>query len=297
MEEIIECVPNISEGRRKEVVEEIVKNLRSTGVKILDYSSDPDHNRSVITFVGDKETVKKGALQVARDAVRLIDLRKHHGTHPRMGAVDVIPFIPIKNATMKDCIEISKEVGKQIAEELRVPVYLYAESATTPERKKLPNIRKGEFEGFFEKIKEPEWAPDFGERAVHPTAGVTAVGAREFLIAYNINLATTDLKIAKKIARSIRESSGGLQYIQAKGMELKEKNCVQVSMNILNYKKAPLYRVFEIVKMEAARYGVNIIESELIGLMPMKAALDSLAFYLQFPKLSTDQIVETKIYE
>ncbi len=297
MEEIIECVPNISEGRRKEVVEEIVKNLRSTGVKILDYSSDPDHNRSVITFVGDKETVKKGALQVARDAVRLIDLRKHHGTHPRMGAVDVIPFIPIKNATMKDCIEISKEVGKQIAEELRVPVYLYAESATTPERKKLPNIRKGEFEGFFEKIKEPEWAPDFGERVVHPTAGVTAVGAREFLIAYNINLATTDLKIAKKIARSIRESSGGLQYIQAKGMELKEKNCVQVSMNILNYKKAPLYRVFEIVKMEAARYGVNIIESELIGLMPMKAALDSLAFYLQFPKLSTDQIVETKIYE
>ncbi len=297
MEEIIECVPNISEGRRKEVVEEIVKNLRSTGVKILDYSSDPDHNRSVITFVGDKETVKRGALQVARDAVRLIDLRKHHGTHPRMGAVDVIPFIPIKNATMKDCIEISKEVGKQIAEELRVPVYLYAESATTPERKKLPNIRKGEFEGFFEKIKQPEWAPDFGERVVHPTAGVTAVGAREFLIAYNINLATTDLKIAKKIARSIRESSGGLQYIQAKGMELKEKNCVQVSMNILNYKKAPLYRVFEIVKMEAARYGVNIIESELIGLMPMKAALDSLAFYLQFPKLSTDQIVETKIYE
>jgi len=297
MEEIIECVPNISEGRRKEVIEEVIKNLRSTGVKILDYSSDPDHNRSVITFVGDRETVKKGALQVARDAVRLIDLRKHHGTHPRMGAVDVIPFIPIKNVTMKDCIEISREVGKQIAEELDVPVYLYAESATTPERKKLPNIRKGEFEGFFEKIKEPEWAPDFGERKVHPTAGVTAVGAREFLIAYNINLATTDLKIAKKIARSIRESSGGLQYIQARGMELKEKGCVQVSMNILNYKKAPLYRVFEIVKMEAARYGVNILESELIGLMPMKAALDSLAFYMQFPKLSTDQIVETKIYE
>lgn len=297
MEEIIECVPNISEGRRKEVIEEVIKNLRSTGVKILDYSSDPDHNRSVITFVGNRETVKKGALQVARDAVRLIDLTKHHGTHPRMGAVDVIPFIPIKNITMKDCIEISKEVGKQIAEELGVPVYLYAESATTQERKKLPNIRKGEFEGFFEKIKEPEWAPDFGERKVHPTAGVTAVGAREFLIAYNINLATTDLNIAKKIARSIRESSGGLQYIQAKGMELKDKGCVQVSMNILNYKKAPLYRVFEIVKMEAARYGVNILESELIGLMPMKAALDSLAFYMQFPKLSTDQIVETKIYE
>jgi glutamate formiminotransferase len=297
MNEIIECVPNISEGRRKEIVEEIVNNLKLTGVKVLDYSSDPDHNRSVITFVGDKETVKKGALQVARDAVRLIDLRAHHGTHPRMGAVDVIPFIPIKNVTMKDCVEISKEVGKQIADELHVPVYLYAESATAPERKKLPNIRKGEFEGFFEKIKLPEWAPDFGERAVHPTAGVTAVGAREFLIAYNINLGTTDLKIARKIARSIRESSGGLQYIQAKGMELKDKGCVQVSMNILNYKKAPLYRVFEIVKMEAQRYGVSVLESELIGLMPMKAALDSLAFYMQFPKLTADQIVETKIYE
>ncbi len=297
MKEIIECIPNVSEGRRKDVINEIVQNLQKTGVKILDYSSDPDHNRSVITFVGDKETVKKGALQVAKDAVRLIDLTKHHGTHPRMGAVDVIPFVPIKGVTMKDCVEISKEVGREIAEELNVPVYLYAESATTPQRVKLPNIREGEFEGFFEKIKKPEWKPDFGKAEVHPTAGVVAVGAREFLIAYNVNLNTTDLKIAKKIARSIRESSGGLRYIQAKGMELKDKGCVQVSMNILNYKKAPLYRVFEIVKMEAKRYGVNVIESELIGLMPMDAALKSLAFYMQFPKLTSDRIVESKIYE
>ncbi len=297
MKEIIECVPNISEGRDKGKIDEIIHNLLNTGVKILDYSSDPDHNRSVITFVGDRETVAKGALQVAKDAVRLIDLRKHHGTHPRMGAVDVIPFIPVKGVKMKDCVEISKEVGKKIAEELKVPVYLYAESATVPERVKLPNIRKGEFEGFFEKIKQPEWKPDFGEPVVHPTAGVTAVGAREFLIAYNINLGTKDVKIAKKIARSIRESSGGLKYIQAKGMELKDKGCVQVSMNILNYKKAPLYRVFEIVKMEASRYGVNIIESELIGLMPMDAALKSLAFYLRFPKLTTENILESKIYE
>ncbi len=297
MKEIIECIPNVSEGRRSDVINEIVQNLQKTGVKVLDYSSDPDHNRSVITFVGDKETVKKGALQVAKDAVRLIDLTKHHGTHPRMGAVDVIPFVPIKGVTMKDCVEISKEVGKEIAEELNVPVYLYAESATTPQRVKLPNIREGEFEGFFEKIKKPEWKPDFGKPEVHPTAGVVAVGAREFLIAYNINLNTTDLKIAKKIARSIRESSGGLRYIQAKGMELKDKGCVQVSMNILNYKKAPLYRVFEIVKMEAERYGVNVLESELIGLMPMDAALKSLAFYMQFPKLTSDRIVESKIYE
>ncbi|MCD6427888.1 MAG: glutamate formimidoyltransferase [Caldisericaceae bacterium] len=297
MREIIECVPNISEGRNKEKIEEIIRNLQKTGVKILDYSSDPDHNRSVITFVGDKDSVKEGALQVARDAVRLIDLRHHKGTHPRMGAVDVIPFIPVKGVKMEDCIEISREVGKRISEELKVPVYLYAESATVPERAKLPNIRKGEFEGFFDKIKDPQWKPDFGEPVVHPTAGVTAVGAREFLIAYNINLDTKDVKIAKKIARSIRESSGGLRYVQAKGMELKDKGCVQVSMNILNYKKAPLYRIFEIVKMEAARYGVNVIESELIGLMPMDAALKSLAFYLRLPKFSAENILESKIYE
>ncbi len=297
MREIIECVPNISEGRNKEKIEEIIRNLQKTGVKILDYSSDSDHNRSVITFVGDKDSVKEGALQVARDAVRLIDLRHHKGTHPRMGAVDVIPFIPVKGVKMEDCIEISREVGKRISEELKVPVYLYAESATVPERAKLPNIRKGEFEGFFDKIKDPQWKPDFGEPVVHPTAGVTAVGAREFLIAYNINLDTKDVKIAKKIARSIRESSGGLRYVQAKGMELKDKGCVQVSMNILNYKKAPLYRIFEIVKMEAARYGVNVIESELIGLMPMDAALKSLAFYLRLPKFSAENILESKIYE
>ena len=297
MNEIIECVPNISEGKRKEVVKKIIENLEKTGVKILDYSSDSDHNRSVVTFVGNRETIIKGAMQIARDAVNLIDLRKHRGTHPRMGAIDVIPFIPIKNIRMKDCIEISRIVGKQIAEELKVPVYMYAESATKPERKKLPNIRKGEFEGFFEKIKEPDWQPDFGAPIVHPTAGVTAVGAREFLIAYNINLNTTNIDIAKRIARSIRESSGGLRYIQAKGMELKDKGCVQVSMNILNYKKAPLYRIFEIVKTEAKRYGVNVKESELIGLMPMDAALKSLAFYLQLPELSAKQILESKIYE
>jgi len=297
MDEIIECVPNISEGKRKEVIEEIIKNLKKTGVKILDYSSDPDHNRSVITFIGNKKNIEEGAIQVAKDALRLIDLRKHKGTHPRMGAVDVIPFIPIKNIKIKDCVEISRNVGKRIAEELKIPVYLYAESATKPERVKLPNIRKGEFEGFFEKIKDPNWAPDFGEPSVHPTAGVTAVGAREFLIAYNINLDTTNIDIAKKIAQSIRESSGGLRYIQAKGMELKDKGCVQVSINILNYKKAPIYRVFEIVKMEARRYGINILESELIGLMPMDAALRSLAFYLQLPKFKAGQILESKIYE
>ncbi len=297
MSEIIECVPNISEGKRKEVVEKIIENLKRTDIKILNYSSDPDHNRSVITFIGNRETVINGAIQIARDAVNFIDLRKHRGTHPRMGAIDVIPFIPIKNVQMKDCIEISRIVGKRIAEELKVPVYMYAESATKPERKKLPNIRKGEFEGFFEKIKDPDWQPDFGAPIVHPTAGVTAVGAREFLIAYNINLNTTNIDIAKRIARSIRESSGGLRYVQAKGMELKDKGCVQVSMNILNYKKAPLYRIFEIVKTEAKRYGVNVKESELIGLMPMDAALKSLAFYLQLPKLSANQIVESKIFE
>ena len=297
MKEIIECVPNISEGRRKEVIEEIIGNLKKLEVKLLDYSSDEDHNRTVITFVGGSENVVNAAVQVARDAVRLIDLRSHKGAHPRMGAVDVIPFIPVKNVTMRDCIEISKRVGKIIGEELGVPVYLYAESATKEARRLLPEIRRGEFEGFFEKIKDPEWTPDYGPQDVNPTAGVTAVGAREFLIAYNINLSTKDISIAKKIARSIRESSGGLRYIQAREMPLNEKGCVQVSINILNYKKAPIYRIFEIVKMEADRFGVSVLESELVGLMPMKAALDSLSFYLQFPELNEDQILETKIYE
>lgn len=297
MKEIIECVPNISEGRRKEVVEEIIGNLKKLEVKLLDYSSDEDHNRTVITFVGGSENVVNAAVQVARDAVRLIDLRSHKGAHPRMGAVDVIPFIPVKNVTMRDCIEISKRVGKIIGEELGVPVYLYAESVTKEARRLLPEIRRGEFEGFFEKIKDPEWTPDYGPQEVNPTAGVTAVGAREFLIAYNINLSTKDISIAKKIARSIRESSGGLRYIQAREMPLDEKGCVQVSINILNYKKAPIYRIFEIVKMEAERYGVSVLESELVGLMPMKAALDSLSFYLQFSELNEDQILETRIYE
>lgn len=297
MDKIIECVPNISEGRRQEVINEVIENLKKTGAKVLDVSSDPDHNRTVITFVGDRDTVINGAFAVAESAVKLIDLREHKGTHPRMGAVDVIPFIPIKNTTMEECVEISKIVGEKIAKELNVPVYLYAESATKESRKSLPNIRQGEFEGFFEKIKDPEWIPDFGPSEVHPTAGVVAVGAREFLIAYNIYLGTKDVSIAEKIAKSIRESSGGLRYIQAKGMYIEEKGMAQVSMNVLNYKKAPLYRVFEIVKMEAERYGVPVVESELVGLMPMRAALESLAFYLRFPKLTLDSILETKIYE
>jgi len=297
MNEIIECIPNVSEGRNQDVINKIIENLKQTGVKILDVSSDPDHNRTVITFVGDKSSVLEGAFAVAKSAVELIDLRKHKGTHPRMGAVDVIPFVPIKGITMDETVELSKILAKRIGEELKVPVYLYAESATKEERRSLPNIRQGEFEGFFEKIKDPNWAPDFGPNEVHETAGVTAVGAREFLIAYNIYLNTKDVSIAEKIAKSIRESSGGLRFIQAKGMYIEEKGMAQVSMNVLNYKKAPLYRVFEIVKMEAERYGVSVVESELVGLMPLKAALNSLAFYLRFPKLTSESIIEMKIYE
>ncbi|MFU2158003.1 MULTISPECIES: glutamate formimidoyltransferase [Caldisericum] len=297
MNEIIECIPNVSEGRNQDVINQIIENLKKTGVKVLDVSSDSDHNRTVITFVGDRSNVLEGAFSVAKSAVELIDLRHHKGTHPRMGAVDVIPFVPIKGITMEETVELSKTLAKRIGEELKVPVYLYAESATKEERKTLPNIRQGEFEGFFEKIKDPNWAPDFGPNEVHPTAGVVAVGAREFLIAYNIYLNTKDVNIAEKIAKSIRESSGGLRFIQAKGMYIEEKGMAQVSMNVLNYKKAPLYRVFEIVKMEAERYGVNVVESELVGLMPLKAALDSLAFYLRFPKLTSESIIEMKIYE
>ncbi len=198
---------------------------------------------------------------------------------------------------MYDCVNLSKEVAEIISSELNIPVFLYAESATRESRRLLPEIRKGEFEGFFEKIKDPLWEPDYGPKEVHSSAGVTAVGAREFLVAYNINLNTKDINVAKKIARSIRESSGGLRFIQAKEMMLEDKGCVQVSINLLNYKKAPIYRVFEIVKMEAQRYGISVLESELVGLMPMRAALESLAYYIQLPELSEDSIVETKIYE
>ena len=295
---IIESVPNFSEGRRQEVVERIVDQAKHTkGVWVLDWSMDASHNRSVVTLVGEPKGVFEALFKMTKTASELIDLRNHKGEHPRMGATDVVPLVPVLNTDMQECVDLSKQLGKRIADELEIPVYLYEKSATSPERESLSNIRKGEFEGFFEKIKDPRWAPDFGPTKVHPTAGVMAVGAREFLIAYNVNLNTTNLSIAKKIAKAVRHSSGGFRYVKAIGVELSDKGMVQVSMNMTNYNKSPLFRVFEVVKREAARYGVSVVSSEIVGMVPMQALLNVARYYLQLDDFTVERIVEKGVLE
>ncbi|MGB9808491.1 MAG: glutamate formimidoyltransferase [Caldanaerobacter sp.] len=298
MNQIIECVPNVSEGRDQEKISELIKEVVSTeGVKLLDYSSDKDHNRTVITFVGDKEGVKEAAFKLIKKASEIIDMRYHKGEHPRIGAVDVVPFIPVKNVTMEECVQVARELGERVGNELNIPVYLYEEAATTPERKNLENIRRGEYEGFFEKIKQPEWKPDFGPSEMNPKSGATVIGARNFLIAFNVNLGTNDIEIANKIAKAIRFSSGGYRYVKAMGVELKERGIVQVSMNLTDFNKTPIYRVFETIKAEASRYGVNVVGSEIIGLVPSKALLDVADYYLRLENFSMDIILENRIYE
>ncbi|TYP58479.1 glutamate formimidoyltransferase [Thermosediminibacter litoriperuensis] len=294
MSKLVECIPNFSEGRRKEVIEAIADAIRSVkGVRLLDYSSDQNHNRSVFTFVGDPDAVKEAAFASAAKAAQLIDMTKHKGEHPRMGVVDVIPFVPVKAITMEECVHISREVGERIASELSIPVFLYEESATRPERKSLADIRRGEFEGMAEKIKDPAWAPDFGKPEIHPTAGAVAVGARMPLIAYNVNLNTSDITIAKNIAKVIRESGGGLKNVRAIGVMLEDRNIAQVSMNMTNYEKTALYRAFELIRIEARRYGVDIIGSEIVGITPMKALIDVAKYYLQLENFDdSKQILE-----
>jgi len=292
---LIECVPNISEGKRRDVAEAIAQATDGPGRRVIDLSMDPDHNRSVITIVGEPDGLLDGVLGLASKAAELIDLNVHRGEHPRMGAVDVIPFIPVRGVTMADCIDLSRRVGERIAEELAIPVYLYEESATREERRNLATIRKGQFEGFAEKIRDPQWEPDFGEARIHPTAGVVAVGAREFLIAYNIDLATSDLSVAKEIARAVRYSSGGLRYVKALGFPLSEKGIVQVSMNLTNFKKTPILRVFELVKREAERRGVMVIGSEIVGTLPRSALYDVARMALQVRDFSDDLILEERI--
>ncbi len=292
---IIECVPNISEGRRREVAEAIAHAADGPGCKVIDLSMDPDHNRSVITIVGKPSSLADGVLALAKKASELIDLNVHRGEHPRMGAVDVIPFIPVRGVTMADCVDLSRRVGERIAEDLGIPVYLYEESATSDERRNLATIRKGEFEGFPEKIAKPQWRPDFGSAKIHPTAGVVAVGAREFLIAYNIDLATSDLSVAKEIARAVRYSSGGLRYVKALGFPLAEKGIVQVSMNLTNFKKTPILRVFELVKREAEHRGVMVIGSEIVGTVPRAALYDVARMALQVRGFSDNLILEERI--
>lgn len=297
MAKIVECVPNISEGRNTKIIEAVIDRVRQTkGVTLLDYSSNPSHNRTVITFFGSPEGVKDAAVEVAKKAAELIDLNKHEGEHPRMGAVDVIPFIPIKEVGMEECIEISKEVGRRVWEEAKMPVFLYEESASAPHRVNLAQIRKGQFEGMAEKVKEVGWEPDFGGKTIHPTAGVVAVGARMPLVAFNINLSTSNVEIASKIAKIIRRSSGGFDCVKALGVMLEERNVAQVSINMTNFHKTPLYRVLELTKAEAARYGVHVIGTEIVGLTPMQALVDCAEYYLQIEDFDFDkQVLENHI--
>ncbi|MDO5734501.1 MAG: glutamate formimidoyltransferase [Eubacteriales bacterium] len=298
MTAIIESVPNFSCGRDPAVLAKILAPLEAQrGVKVLDYSSDYDHNRSVVTVMGEPEALLEALFQSIKVASELIDLREHQGEHPRMGACDVVPFIPLRNADLADCTKLAEELGERVGCELEIPVYLYESSARQAERKNLAKIRKGQFEGFAEKIQQAEWAPDFGPAKVHPSAGCTAIGARMPLIAFNINLNSSDLAIADAIAKKVRHIGGGLRFVKGMGVELKERGIVQVSMNLVNYEKSAIYQAFEMVKMEAKRYGVEVIGSELIGLAPMQALIDSAIYYLQIENFSADQIIEHRLLE
>jgi glutamate formiminotransferase len=293
---IIECVPNISEGRRAEVVARIVDAVRRVGgARLLDYSSDASHNRSVLTIAGDAAALKDAVLALFETALADIDLRMHKGEHPRLGVVDVVPFVPIEGVTMEECVALAKETARTVAERFVVPVYLYEEASTNPLRKNLEDIRRGEFEGLAAKMTTDGWAPDYGPPAPHPTAGASVIGARMPLIAYNINLATDRLDVAKRIAAAIRFSSGGFRYVKAMGVTLADRGVVQVSINLTNYEKTPMLRVFEAVKREAERYGVSVLESEIVGLVPSAALVDVAQSVLQLSQFRNDQILEARL--
>ncbi len=295
---IVECVPNFSEGRDMNKIDQIVSAFRAKeGVKLLDYSNDVNHNRLVVTLVGEPEPLREAIIEAVGIAVRIIDLNHHQGQHPRMGAVDVIPFIPIKNVTMDEAIELSKEVGTQVADMYNLPVFLYEKSATAPHRENLASIRKGEFEGMAEKIKLPEWKPDYGPAERHPTAGTVAIGARMPLVAFNINLNTSNLDIAQGIAKKIRFIGGGLRYCKAMGVDLKDRGITQVSINMTDYTHTALYRAFELVRIEARRYGVSIVGSEIVGLVPMEALVDTASYYLGLENFSMDQVLEARLLQ
>jgi glutamate formiminotransferase len=295
---IIESIPNVSEGRRPDVIERLVRAVRDTpGARLLDHSSDASHNRSVITLVGGPDAVKSAILSLFDAAVATIDLRTHSGEHPRVGAVDVVPFVPIEGVSMAECVSLAREVGAAVAERFGVPVFLYEEASNNPLRKNLEDIRRGEYEGLAAKMESPEWAPDFGPPAPHPSAGASVIGARLPLIAYNINLNTDRLDVAKKVAAAIRHSSGGLRYVKAMGVKVEDRNLAQVSINLTNYQKTPIHRVFDLVAREAARYGVTVLESEIVGLVPAAALVGAAEHYLQLERFTTAQILENKLKE
>lgn len=294
---LVECVPNFSEGRDRGRVDAIVAAIRTApGVAVLDVELDADHNRSVVTFTAPPETVVDAALAGVARAVELIDLNRHQGVHPRIGACDVLPFVPLEGVTLEDCVKLAEKAAGEIWKKLKVPVYLYEAAARRPERTNLENIRRGQFEGLREEVKsDPQRAPDVGDAALHATAGATVVGARKFLIAYNINLGTADLEIAKRIAKGIRHSSGGFRYVKAMGVMLQSRNLAQVSMNLTDFEQTPVHRVFETVRAEAARYGVPVVGSEIVGLIPKKALEMTADFYLRCENFSPSLVLENRV--
>src|SRR5262249_27341977 len=294
MSSLVECVPNFSEGRDKAVVDAIVDAMKIPGVSLLDREMDSDHNRCVITIVGDREAIAEAAIRGVGKAAELIDLTRHQGAHPRIGAADVIPFIPIEGVSIEDCVAIARRVGEEIWTRFQIPVYLYESAATNPDRQNLENIRRGQFEGLRDDIKvNAARKPDFGHAQLHPTAGATVVGARKALIAYNVFLNTTDVEIAKKIAKAVRYSSGGLRYVKGAGFEV--RGLAQVSMNLTDFEQTPIARVFEFVKREAARYGVQPLSSEIVGLVPKKALEQAAEWFLQVENFDSSMILENRL--
>jgi glutamate formiminotransferase len=299
MARLIECIPNVSEGRRDDVVASLVEAALSAApdVVLLDRTSDRDHNRSVLTFLGDGEPLVAAMAALVGASLAAIDLRTHRGAHPRLGAVDVIPFVPVRGATSAECVALAKELGRTLAERFSLPVYLYEDAASSPERQNLANVRKGEFEGLAKKMEDPAWKPDFGPSVPHPSGGAVVVGARAPLIAYNVNLATSDLAIADRIAKAIRHLSGGYRFVKAMGVRLEARGQVQVSINMTNHEKTPLHRVFETVRSEAERCGVAVVGSEIVGLVPQAALLAAAGHYLRLEADPGPQVLENKLLE
>ena len=295
---LIECVPNFSEGRCTEVIEAIVAPFRGQkGCYLLDYRADPDHNRLVVSLVGQAEPIQEALLAASLVAIERIDLNTHRGAHPRIGAIDVIPFVPLRNISMGECVGLARAFGQRFQQATGVPVYFYEEAALIPQRRALEVIRKGQYEVLRREVSQPERHPDLGEPRLHPSAGATIIGARKFLIAFNVNLATDKLEVARQIARAIRSSSGGLSAVKGIGLALEGRGMVQVSMNVVDYEKNPLYRIVEFIRMEAKRWGVSIAETEVYGMVPAAALLDSVSYYMQTAQFDSRQVIELAILD
>jgi glutamate formiminotransferase len=296
--QLIECVPNFSEGRRSEVIEKLIRPFQTQkGCVLLDNRADQDHNRLVVTIVGEPASVQEALLESAQVAIEHIDLEQHQGGHPRVGAVDVIPFVPLRNTTMENCVEMAHRFGRRYYEETGIPVYFYEEAALIPERKQLEVIRKGQYEALKYEVTRVERHPDVGEPKLHPRAGATVVGARKFLVAFNVNLGTSDIKVARDIAKAVRSSGGGFSHVKGIGLSLEERGLVQVSMNIVDYEENALHHVLEFIRMEAKERGVEVIETEVYGMIPAAALLNSVSSYMQLADFKPDQVIELRLLE